>query len=222
MSMGERRDGAHHPRRPTSVEPDRSAGRCRDKIPFERLSDNTVFAKTAVLGGEREANAKLGKPVEVVEVGVGSTAIEQRGCGAPCVECLCQGEERRKADASGDHPCLSRWGDDGEGSSQRPQALQVLSRFHGEEYACYGADRLVQERQAGDLSVGASEYFEDRKGAAEQRFCPEAAFDHDELARLTLSRDLGGCDRDDVVVWGKPIVRQYHGVDIDRHPGEYT
>jgi len=161
MCVCQRRCRTHHPGGATRVESDRSANGRRRELAFERKRDDAPLTETAVLCRENEANAELVEPLQIVEVGGGSPAVEQRRFGSARLELFCERQKRSQADTSGDQPRLIRWSDDGERPSEGPQAVETLPNLQGKEYSSHRADGLVQKREAFDLSVVRAKHFED-------------------------------------------------------------
>ena len=162
--------------------------------------DAAVGASTAVLGGAHDANAQSLEDLDAVKILGAPRAIEQRSHCAPCQQRLRQGDERREADTTGNHPRFGGRIHGLEGATERPEALQVSPWLDLVEQSGSLADALVENGDAGGKGAIVAKHFEDRERTTQQRIHSARRLQHDELPGLRGFSDRRRRKREHAVV----------------------
>ena len=147
-----------------------------------------------------DANAQSLEDLDAVKILGAARAIEQRSHCAPCQQRLRQGDERREADTTRNHPRFGGRIHGLEGATERPEALQVSPWLNLVEQSGSLADALVENGDAGGKGAIVAKHFEDRERTTQQRIHSARRLQHDELPGLRGFSDRRRRKREHAVV----------------------
>jgi hypothetical protein len=184
-SVGARdlRAGLHHRRRTADVQLHGVAERPFLERCLEGHGDATADAPAAVFGGEDDGDVHRLEQLDAVQFPGASGAVVERRRRLPCLQRGRQRDERRQADAAGDHPRLRRRIDRLERPAERAEERQLHAGLDARQQRRAGADSLVENRDARRPAAGVAEDLEDRERTPEQRILSARRLDHHELTR---------------------------------------
>jgi hypothetical protein len=103
------------------------------------------------------------------------------------------------------------------GRPERPEGRHGLAGRQVVDLASADPDPLAEDRDGGRLSAAVTDDFEDRERPSQQRLVPRRRLDHDELAGERRGGDIGGRQRDDVVIAREAVIREHGRGHVDGH-----